>query len=48
MTEKESKYNKECEVDCVVHKLATHNTCIFCSACRKSPYYREDFLGKSD
>lgn len=34
MTEKESKYNEECEADCVVHKLATHNTCVFCSACR--------------
>ena len=28
MTGKESKYNEECEVDCVVHKLATHNTCV--------------------
>ena len=48
LTEKESKYTEECEAACVVHKLATHNTCVFCSACRKSPYYREDFLGKSD
>ena len=48
MTEEESKYNKECKVDCVVHQLATHYTCVFCSACRNSPYYREDFLGKSD
>lgn len=48
MTDKESKYNKECEVLCVVHKLATHNTCLFCAACRNSPYCRENFLGKSD
>lgn len=48
MTGEESKYNKECAADCVVHKLATHNTCVFCSSCRNSPYYREDFLGKSD
>ena len=48
MTGEESKYNEECEVDCGVHNLATHNTCVFCSACRNSPYYREDFLGKSD
>ena len=48
MTDKESKYNEECEADCVVHKLATHNTCVFCSSCRNSPYYREAFLGKSD
>lgn len=48
MTDKESKYNEECEEDCVVHKLATHNTCVFCSSYRNSPYYREAFLGKSD
>ena len=48
MTDKESKYNEECKADCVVHKLATHNTCVFCSSCRNSPYYRESFFGKSD
>ena len=48
MTDEESKFNEECEVDCIVHKLATHNTCMFYSSCRNSPYYRESFLGKSD
>ena len=48
MTDKESKYNEECKADCVVHKLATHNTCVFCPACRNSPYHGKDFLGKSD
>lgn len=48
MTDEESKYNEECEVDCIVHRLATHNTCVFCSSFRNSPYYRESLLGKSD
>lgn len=38
MTDKESKYNEECEEDCVVHKLATHNTCLTCPAVRNSPH----------
>ena len=48
MTDEESKFNEECEVDCIVHKLATHNTCVFCSSCRNSPYHGKDFLDKSD
>ena len=48
MTDEESKYNEECEEDCVVHKLATHNACVFCPACRNSPYHGKDFLGKSN
>ena len=48
MTEKESKYNEECEADCIVHRFATHITCIFCSSCRNSPYHGKDFIGKSD
>ena len=48
MTDEDSKYNEECRADCVVHSLATHNTCVFCPACRNSPYHGKDFLGKSD
>lgn len=48
MEKVESKFNEECKEDCVVHKLVTHNTCLFCSACRKSPYLKDELLGKSD
>lgn len=48
MEKVESKFNEECEEDCVVHKLVTHNACVFCLACRKSPYLKDELLGKSD
>lgn len=48
MEKVESKFNKECKEDCVVHKLVTHNACVFCLACRKSPYLKDELLGKSD
>lgn len=48
MEKVESKFNEECKEDCVVHKLATQNACVFCSACRKSPYLKDMLLGKSD
>lgn len=35
------KNNKECDKNCIVHKLVTHNTCIFCEAARNSPYHPE-------
>lgn len=37
--EKENaELKKNCDFNCPVHKLATHNTCLFCSAVRNSPY----------
>lgn len=33
--------NKKCDVNCVVHNLVTHNTCIFCDSARNSPYLPE-------
>lgn len=48
MEKVESKFNEECQEDCVVHKLVTHNACVFCPACRKSPYLKDELLGKSD
>lgn len=38
--EKENKQLREiCDYNCPVHKLATHNTCLTCSAVRNSPYH---------
>lgn len=48
MKKTKQKFNEECKEDCVVHKLVTHNTCLFCLACRKSPYLKDELLGKSD
>lgn len=39
-------FNKECDESCYVHKLKTHNACIFCEALRNSPYH--DVEGLSD
>jgi hypothetical protein len=33
--------NEECDKNCIVHKLVTHNACIFCEAARNSPYHPE-------
>lgn len=33
--------NEECDKNCVVHKMLTHNACIFCEAARNSPYHPE-------
>ena len=38
--EKENEQLKTvCDYNCPVHKLATHNTCLTCSAVRNSPYH---------
>lgn len=38
--EKENEQLKKiCDYNCPVHKLATHNTCLTCSAVRNSPYH---------
>ena len=44
----ESKFNEECAADCPCHKTVTHNACLFCNACRKSPYLKDELAGKSD
>ena len=31
----------KCDKECKVHKLVTHNTCLFCYALKHSPYYPE-------
>lgn len=41
-------FNFKCDKKCVVHKLATHNTCWNCSAIRNSPYYQEEVKNMSD
>lgn len=48
MEKTKSKFSEECKEDCIVHKLVTHNTCLFCPASRKSPYLKDELLGKSD
>ena len=44
----ESKFNEECAADCLCHKTVTHNACLFCNACRQSPYLKDELAGKSD
>ena len=41
-------FNKKCSKTCKVHELATHNTCLFCEAMRKSPYLDDEIKQKSD
>ena len=41
-------FNFKCDKKCVVHKLATHNTCWNCSAIRNSPYFQEEVKNMSD
>ncbi len=43
-----SKFIEECNSDCPCHKTVTHNACLFCNACRHSPYVKDDIDGKSD
>ena len=38
-TEEKSKFNEECQSDCPVHKLITHNACFFCDSLRNSIYH---------
>ena len=47
--EKERKdFYKRCDKKCIVHRLVTHNTCLFCKALRNSPYVDEEVKNKSD
>lgn len=48
MFEKEEEFNKPCDKDCVIHKLKTHNACLFCESIRNSPYHGNDVSGMSD
>ena len=41
-------FNKKCSKTCQVHKLVTHNSCLFCEAMRKSPYLDDEIKQKSD
>lgn len=35
------RFLMSCDKNCVVHKLVTHNTCLFCQALKNSPYHSE-------
>ncbi len=35
------RFLMSCDKDCLVHKLVTHNTCLFCYALKHSPYHSE-------
>lgn len=48
MTDEETIFNVKCDKKCVVHKLATHNTCWNCAAIRNSLYYQEEVKNMSD
>ena len=39
-----SKFIEECAPDCPCHKTVTHNACLFCNACRNSPYVKDDIM----
>ncbi|MBQ9206893.1 MAG: hypothetical protein IJ158_09290 [Treponema sp.] len=43
-----SKFNEKCDTNCAVHKLVTHNACLFCKALRNSPYHAEAVKDMSD
>lgn len=43
-----NKFNEECDENCIVHKLITHNTCLFCNALRNSPHLQNDVTEKTD
>lgn len=47
MTKKKS-FNNKCDEKCIVHKLVTHNTCLFCKALRNSSYVDEEVKNKTD
>lgn len=44
----ESIFNMKCDKNCIVHKLATQNTCWNCAALRNSPYIQDEVKNKSD
>ena len=35
------RFLMRCDKECKVHKLVTHNTCLFCYALKHSPYHPE-------
>lgn len=37
MKKERKDFNKRCDKKCIVHRLVTHNTCLFCKALRNSP-----------
>lgn len=43
-----SKFTEKCVPNCLCHKTVTHNACLFCNACRHSPYIKDEIDGKSD
>lgn len=48
MKQERKVFNKRCDKKCIVHRLVTHNTCLFCKALRNSPYVDEKVKNKSD
>ena len=47
-SEAKSAFNEDCDKECLVHKLVTHNSCLLCKALRNSPYVDDDLKAKSD
>lgn len=43
-----SKEIKQCDTNCIVHKLITHNTCVACECFKTSPYFKDDIKGMPD
>lgn len=41
-------FNEECDKNCIVHKLVTHNTCLSCNALRNSPHLSNEITSKTD
>lgn len=39
LEEENQELKKICDYNCPVHKLATHNACLTCSAVRNSPHH---------
>lgn len=48
MKKERKDFNKRCDKKCIVHRLVTHNTCLFCKALRNSPYVDEEVKNKTD
>ena len=48
MKKERKDFNKRCDKKCIVHRLVTHNTCLFCKALINSPYVDEEVKNKSD
>lgn len=42
------EFNENCDKNCVVHKLVTHNACLFCNALRNSPHLQNNVTKKTD